>query len=119
MNLLEIILGYDKAILIDTIQNTEWKDGDVKRCLLSDIKKSSHSYNPHDVSLQEALILAEQLGEEQIPKDIVLIGIVVKKTSYEFGEQLSKRIAAAVPKAVAMTLEELKKTQDWRRKKLT
>ena len=119
MNLLEIILGYDKAILLDTIHNTKWKDGDVKRCSLSDITESSHSCNPHDISLQEALNLAEKLGAEHIPKNIVIIGIVVHKPSYEFGEHLSKRIAAAVPKAVAMTLNELKKTEEWRRKKLT
>ena len=119
MNLLDMMLGYDKAILIDTINSAKGKNGEVKRFYLRDSKGSCHSCNPHDVSLQEALILAEKLGENHIPQDIVIIGIVVKKMSNRFGEQLSKSIAAAVPKAVEMTLNELKETQQWRKDELT
>ncbi|PNX49375.1 MAG: hypothetical protein BV459_00065 [Thermoplasmata archaeon M11B2D] len=119
MNLLEMILGYDKAILIDTIQTVKGRNGEVKRFHLDDIVRSCHSCNPHDVSLQEALVLAEKLGQNNIPKDIVVIGIVVKKMPLRFGEQLSTSIAAAVPQAVEMTLHELEKTQPWRKKELT
>ena len=119
MNLLDMIRGYDKAILIDTINNVKGKNGEVKRFSLHEANGSCHSYNPHDVSLQEALHLAEQLGETCIPQDIVIIGIVVKQIQVFFGEQLSKNIAAAVPKAVEMTLHELKKNQDPRKKALT
>lgn len=119
LNLLEMILGYDRAILIDTIQTVEGRNGEVKRFHLDDIVGSCHSYNPHDVSLQEAVVLAEKLGENHIPKDIVVIGIVVKKMPLRFGEHLSTSIAAAVPKAVEMTLHELKKTQPWRKKEVT
>jgi Ni,Fe-hydrogenase maturation factor len=48
-----------------------------------------------------------------------VIGIVVKELPIHFGEQLSKNIAAAVPKAVEMTLNELRKTQQWREKEVT
>jgi hydrogenase maturation protease len=119
MNLLDILLGYDKAILIDTVTRADARNGDVLRFSLGDSPEPCHSCNPHDVSLQEALHLAERLGEKHIPRDIVVIGIVVKKMSVQFGEQLSKSIAAAVPKAVAMTLHELKKTKQWRKNTLT
>ena len=108
MNLLDLIIGYDKAILIDAINIKDAKVGEVKRFLLSDFS-SVHSNNPHDVSLQEALKLAERLGEKNIPSEIVIIGIVLKKIPYIFGEKLSPKIENAIPKALKMTLNEIKK----------
>jgi len=111
MNLLDMIRGYDKAILIDAIKIKHAQPGDVKRFLLSDFS-SVHSYNPHDVTLLEALQLAEKLGENRIPREIIVIGIVLEKMPLEFGEQLSSTVSAAVPKAVEMTLSELGKNMN-------
>jgi Ni,Fe-hydrogenase maturation factor len=52
--------------------------------------------------------MAKKLGEERIPNEIVIIGIMMKEIPCEFGEELSEKIAAAVPKAVEMTLNEIK-----------
>lgn len=108
MNLLDIIRGFDKVILVDAIKQEQTRPGEVIRFLL---KKSPdlHSSNPHDVSLSEALLLATCLGETQLPSEIVVIGIVVKNTT-EFGENLSREVAAAVPTAVSFVLKELKNT---------
>lgn len=111
MNLLDLICGYDKAILIDAIDLKTAENGEVKRFLLSDFS-SVHSNNPHDASLLEAIQLAEKLGEDRIPREIVIIGIVLKKIPHIFGEKLSSKISAAVPKAVEMTLSELGKNLD-------
>jgi hydrogenase maturation protease len=108
MNLLDLIVGYDKAILIDAVNIKDAKVGEVKRFLLNDLS-TIHSDNPHDVSLLEALKLAKKLGENKIPSEIVIIGIVLKKIPYIFGEKLSPKIAAALPKAVEMTLNEINK----------
>jgi hydrogenase maturation protease len=107
MNLLDLIVGYDKVILIDAINIRGAKNGEVRRLLLSDFS-SIHSDNPHDVTLMEAMKLAERLGEKNIPKEVVIIGIVLKENPYIFGEKLSPKIAAAVPKAVELTLNEIK-----------
>jgi len=110
MNLLDLLLGYDKAILIDAINIKNAKNGDVRRFILNELSPV-HSNNPHDVSLVEALELAEKLGEDRIPREIVVIGIVLKEMPYLFGEKLSSEIAKAVPKAVKMALSETKKTR--------
>jgi len=110
MNLLDLLLGYDKAILIDAINIKNAKNGDVRRFILNELSPV-HSNNPHDVSLVEALELAEKLGEDRIPREIVVIGIVLKEMPYLFGEKLSSEIAKAVPKAVKMALSETEKTR--------
>ena len=107
MNLLDLLLGYDKAIIVDAVKSEDSKKGEVKRIELSDFT-TMHSCNPHDVSLIEAIEMAKKLGEDRIPKEIIIIGIMMKQIPCEFGEELSEKIAAAVPKAVEMTLNEIK-----------
>ena len=111
MNLLDLILGYDKAIIIDAVNIKNASDGEVKRFHLTDFS-SVHSNNPHDVSLLEAIKLAEHLGEKRIPNEIIIIGIVLKKMPYVFGDQLSKKIADSIPKAIELTLSEIKKNMN-------
>jgi len=107
MNLLDLLIGYDKAIIIDAVKSENSENGEVKRIKLSDFT-TMHSCNPHDVSLAEAIEMAKKLGEKRIPNEIVIIGIMMKQIPCEFGEELSEKIAAAVPKAVEMTLNEIK-----------
>ena len=108
MNLLDLLLGYDKAIIIDAVKTENGENGEVKRLPLSNFS-TMHSCNPHDVSLIEAIELAKKMGEKKIPQEIIVIGIMMKQIPCEFKEKLSKKIAIAVPKAVEMTLNEIKK----------
>ena len=107
MNLLDMILGYDKAILIDAVKSDKAENGEVHRITLSDFN-IMHSCNPHDVSLIEAIEMAKKMGEKCIPERIIIIGIMMKQIPCEFGEKLSNNIKAAIPKAVEMTLNEIK-----------
>lgn len=108
MNLLDQLRGFDKAILVDAVKQENSTVGEVTRFSLAS-SSTLHSCNPHDVSLSEAVLLANQLGEQQLPREIVVIGVVVKNT-LEFGEHLSSEVASAIPTAVDMVLSELKNT---------
>jgi hydrogenase maturation protease len=107
MNLLDLLIGYEKAIIVDAVKSDVAENGEVKRIPLGDFN-TMHSCNPHDVSLIEAIEMAKKMGEKRIPKEIVVIGVMMKQIPCEFKENLSNNIAAAVPKAVEMTLNELK-----------
>ncbi len=106
MNLLDIFRGYDKAILVDAIYDKNSPLGSVKRFSIKECR-TVHSCNPHDVSLPEAIKLAEHLGEQLIPKDIIIIGIVLHETPCEFTETLSPEIEKAIPKATQLVLSEI------------
>jgi hydrogenase maturation protease len=108
MNLLDLLLGYDKAIIIDAVKSDAHINGEVRRIDIRDFN-TMHSCNPHDVSLIEAIEMAKKLGENRIPKEIIVIGIMMEKIPCEFGEDLSENIATAVPKAVQLTLDEIRK----------
>ncbi len=107
MNLLDLIIGYDKAIIIDAVKSKDDEHGLVRRIPLSDFN-TLHSCNPHDVSLMEAIEMAKKMGEKRIPEQIIVIGIMMKEIPCEFGETLSDEIQATVPKAIKLTLNELK-----------
>ena len=103
MNLLDLIIGYDKAIIIDAVKSKDDEHGFVRRIPISNFN-TMHSCNPHDVSLIEAIKMAKKLGEKRIPKQIIIIGIMMKELPCEFGEILSDEIQATVPKAIELTL---------------
>lgn len=106
INLLDAIIGFDKAILIDAIHLTDEKIGEVK-CLQLQHLGSVHSCNPHDVSLIESIQLAKILGEKQIPDDIIIIGVVLHQLPIEFSEELQPVVASAIPKAIQMVCNEI------------
>jgi len=108
LNLLDIIVGYDKAIIVDAVKSDNEEHGVVKRFSLDNFN-TMHSCNPHDVSLIEAIDMAKKIGETRIPREIVVIGIMMRNIPSEFSERLSDEIAMTVPKAVEMTLNEIKK----------
>lgn len=109
MNLLDLLLGYDKAIIVDAVKSNNGEHGTVKRIPLSDFN-TMHSCNPHDVSLIEAIQMAKKIGEKKIPKEIVIIAVMMKNIPCEFKIELSKEIQKTVPKAVDMTIMEIKKS---------
>ncbi|MBN2531791.1 MAG: hydrogenase maturation protease [Spirochaetales bacterium] len=107
MNLLDLILGYDRAIIIDAVKSEDAQEGDVRRIPLAGFK-TIHSCNPHGISLIEAIEMVKKIGDDRVPGDIVIIGIMMKHIPCEFGEKLSTPVVAAIPKAVELVLDEIK-----------
>ncbi|HEC89845.1 MAG: hypothetical protein DRN12_03715 [Thermoplasmata archaeon] len=104
-NLLDMFIGYEKAIIIDAIVSAD-SAGEVKKINLNELPKN-HSWNPHAVSLYEALRLAEKLGEDRIPKEIIVLAVMIPSIQLEFREGLSSIVREAIPKAIDETLREV------------
>jgi hydrogenase maturation protease len=64
---------------------------------------SGHSASAHDTSLMTALKTAEAIGAD-IPRQVDVVAIEAKNV-YDFGEELSPPVAAAVPEAVQAVLD--------------
>ena len=106
MNLLDLIRGYDKAILIDTIHRKNKTFGSIDRYDLSDLP-TVHSHNPHDTSLIEAISLAKNLGDDNIPQQIIIYGVTIHQPCLEFTEEMSPQIREVIPKIIDMVLSEI------------
>ena len=102
--LAECLEGYDRAILIDAIQTRGGAPGAVYRLTLDDVP-SYHADSAHDASLKAALELIRLQGG-RVPGEIVIVAVEAVNL-FEFGEELTPAVAAAVPAAAAAALAEL------------
>lgn len=112
LRLMEFMVGYDYAIVIDALTTLECQVGDVS-CLplekLPDLT-ATHITSSHDTSLQTALKLGRNLGYH-LPERIMVVGIEAHNP-YEFSEQLSPSVESAIPVAVQTVLDALLAKKD-------
>jgi hydrogenase maturation protease len=105
MNLLECLIGFDRAILVDGIR-TGGEPGSVYRLSPQDFIARHTLPHLHNVDFFQALILARGLIPD-MPNDVVIVGIEVKDVS-TFGEDLTPEVERSVPQAVGQILQIVK-----------
>jgi hydrogenase maturation protease len=104
ISLMERLIGYQHAILIDAfISNQE--EGSIIVSKLDELPNYSafHLTSAHDMSLQNALEMGRQLGAD-LPEEITVVGVSASHI-YDFSEELSPPVQAAVPKMTAIVVE--------------
>ena len=106
LNLLDLIAGYDKLILVDAIQTVGGNIGEVYRLEVSDLDTTLHSSSPHDISFTTALELGKRLGMV-LPYEIVIFAIEVKDVT-TFSEECTPEVIQAIPVARDMVIRELR-----------
>lgn len=104
LSLMERVLGYSHVILIDCIQTGADPMGAVRSCPLAALTNpaAGHTASAHDTSLLTALEAAKAMGSN-IPSRVDVVTIEAHVT-YEFSEELSPAVAAAVPVAAQAVL---------------
>lgn len=91
--IIELLRGYDQAVLIDAIRTKDGIPGAVYLFGPDDFRETLHLSNLHDISFITALKLGEKLGFE-LPSDIRIIGIEIIEDevfSVEFTQPLQER----------------------------
>jgi hydrogenase maturation protease len=104
MSLMEHLIGYGCAILIDAF-SLEEPIGSILILKLSDLPHYSafHTASAHDTSLQTAIELGRSMGA-QLPDDVTVVGVATKRVS-DFSKTLSPPVAEAVPQAAKFVLD--------------
>lgn len=105
LSLMERVLGYEHVILVDCMETGEAPVGSVSAMQLADLADptAGHSASAHDTSLLTALEAARSMGAEVPPR--VQVVAIEARTSYDFSEELSPEIEAAVPVATEQVLK--------------
>ena len=100
LTLMERLVGYHRAVLVDALKTGLHPPGTVIQLQLDDLPEqaSSHMVSAHDASLRTSLQLGHEMGV-QLPKQIIVVGIEAEQV-YDFSEVLSSRISEAIPEAV-------------------
>jgi hydrogenase maturation protease len=104
-SLMEALINYDRAILIDAIVTHQAPIGSINHSKLEDLLNptSGHMGSVHDTSLHNALLIGQYSGAK-LPEDISVVTIESQNV-YEFSEILTPAVAAAVPEAVRIILD--------------
>ncbi len=107
LRLLEVIVGYDRLILVDAIQTRDGAPGQIYRLVPDDLHASLHAGSTHDLSFQGALAWGRRIGMALPAEDAITIVAVEVEDVLTFGETLTPAVAVAVPLAAAAVLAEL------------
>ncbi len=86
--------GFDEVIIVDAFQAVDAEPGRIRHVGMDDITGSARLMSVHEVGLGTAFALAGTLGIP-MPEKVEIIGIEAEDV-YEFGEDLSPAVAAAV-----------------------
>jgi hydrogenase maturation protease len=105
ISLMERLIGYERAILIDSIVTHKNPIGSVQTIPISQLPKRAlgHMGSSHDTTLQNALQVGRDLGA-QLPDEITIVAVETLDV-FDFSEQLSPEVADAVPKAVQIVID--------------
>ncbi|MBS1253752.1 MAG: Hydrogenase 2 maturation protease [Anaerolineales bacterium] len=109
LTLMEMMVGYDRVILIDAMNRRNGEPGTIRRMTLEDLRAISptqHSASVHDASLVTALEMGRRMGLH-LPEDIVIYAVDVENVT-NFSEEPTPAVAAAIPEVTAAVLEELR-----------
>lgn len=105
LGLLDLLTGYDRAIIIDAIQTVGGQAGQIYRLDPEALDFTRHSASPHDVNLATALELGKRL-EMSLPQQIVILAIEVADAS-TFSEECTPEVRRAIPACAAMVIQEI------------
>ncbi len=107
LSLMEHLIGFKYAIIIDAISCGRFPIGTVTRNELTDFEMGE--INPlnsaHDTSLFNAIQIGRSL-EVELPERIAIVSIEIE-VDYQFRESLSEAVAASVPSASDLALQVL------------
>jgi hydrogenase maturation protease len=106
LSLMERLVGYDQAILIDAIQSGQ-QVGSVKVFQLEQLENpfAGHLGSTHETNLQTALEIGRQLNAHLPQIGAIFIVAIEAQTVYDFSDQLSPPVAAAVVPAMQAVLK--------------
>jgi hydrogenase maturation protease len=99
MRLMDAMVGFDKAILVDALWTGQNPPGTVVHLSKDDLQQSRNTSSVHDLDLCTALNFAESVGVK-VPKDIEVWGVEISDAT-TFSEYPTPVVRAAVPHVVA------------------
>jgi len=102
IQLVEMLAGYDKAVIVDAIRTKEGRIGDHYLLDLEGSRSSQRTGMTHEIGLLEGLELGRSLGMH-MPTSLRVYAVEVADP-YTFGTEMTEELKAAVPHIVERIL---------------
>jgi len=104
--LLDLITGYDKLIIIDSIKTEKGKLGDLYKLELEDLKPAKDFSSSHGIGIATAFELGQRLGYS-MPKYTSIYAVEVKDNT-TFGEKCTREVKERIPFIAKQIIKEEK-----------
>jgi hydrogenase maturation protease len=107
LELLDVVRGYDKVVIIDAIQTVNGIPGELYILEEKDFEKSIHGSSPHGINIATALALGRKLVPNEMPKEVVFFAVEAEDL-VNVSERLTPKLMKALPKIVEKVRRELR-----------
>ena len=102
---LELLEGFDRAIIIDAIKTHNGRIGDIYRLEPVAFDHTKHETSAHHVNFATVLELGKRLGIP-LPEEIIIYAIEVDDVN-SFQESCTSEVTNTIPEAVSRILNEI------------
>jgi hydrogenase maturation protease len=112
LELLDVVAGFDRLIVLDSIKTDGGRPGDWYRFDGTALRETMHLNNVHDANFATAMELGRHMGLH-VPGDGDIHVLAVEiSDNLTFGERLGPELEAALPDLVDQMLEEIRTLLD-------
>ena len=104
--LLDLIAGYNKLVIIDSIKTKEGKPGELYKLELGDLKSHMDFSSSHGIDIATAFELGQRLGY-RMPKFVSIYAVEIRDNS-TFAEECTEEVEERIPLIAKQIIEEEK-----------
>jgi len=110
LNLLELIVGYDRLIVIDAIMTEDGEVGEVYRLRPESAGEPARSaISSHHCNLATTIEIGKKLFPGEMPEEIIVFAVGTQEVA-KVTEELTGKVEGAIPRVVSLILEETNAT---------
>lgn len=109
LDMLDEIIGFDKVILVDSINTKSGMPGDIYRIELDSITSNSSLTASHTIDFITALRMGKKLGYN-MPERIYLYAVEIEDNT-TFSEDCTEKVQARIPEVVKRIKKEIDNDQ--------
>lgn len=92
LNILDVVAGYDRVIILDSIKTTGAKPGDWYRFTGESLRGTLHLDSVHDTNMATALVLGRELGHKLPEDQNIHIFAVEVQDNITFSERMTEEL---------------------------
>ena len=107
LNLLELITGYDKLIVIDAIMADDDKVGEIYKLTPENISElAGFTTSPHHSNLASTIEMGKKLLPGRMPEEVTIFAVGTQEVT-QVTEEMTDKVSEAIPKVVSLVSEEV------------
>ncbi len=105
LELLDMVLGYDRVVIVDAIVTDEGRPGEFHVLEESAFERTVHGSSPHGINIATALAMGRKIVPEKMPKEVFFVAIEADDI-VNVSESMTPPVAAAIPSIVDRIVSE-------------